>query len=791
MAFDFLTKQQKDQYGTFSGEPNEIQLTRFFHLDETDLELVLQRRGAHNRLGFAILLTSARFLGTFVNDVIRDVPSNVHVYLSKQLSISDISNLAEYSKRGTTRREHMVQIRKFYGYKEFKDAASWLKLCKLLFTRAWLSNERHGLLFDFSTAWLIQNKVILPGVTTLVKLITDIKVRCEKRLWKKLSAMPNKSEQKELITLFELVPNTRISNFDYYRKGPVTVSSVAFNKAIERYLYFKSFNVESYDFSKIPPVRFKTLARHAGLISMYKIMRMPNDRKIAILVAYVALFVVNSLDDALDVFDLLMADINRQSKLIGIKKRLRTLKDLDKSALYLASVCVQLLEDYTDSKSLARMVGTKPAKKRLKIAIDTINEVARPQNHNYHDEVVEQYSRIRTILSNFLNHIYFHHTPIGESVTDALAYLKMIWPENKHFLIDAPTEIIDKTWSRLVYDENDRIKKQGYVLCLLSKAQDALRRRDIYLNLSDRWSDPRAKLLQGEQWLSNRAAICSSLGHPINPEEAIKDLTVQLDNSYRKVATNFDKNKAVQIDRSGKQPSLTITNLDKLDEPESLVKLKNRVFELIPKVDITELLLEVHQLTGFANQFTHISESKSRADNLHISICAVLMAEACNVGHGPIENPNKLELTEHRLDWVKQNYLRAETITAANSLLVDYQTKLWLPNKWGGGEVASADGLRFVVPVKTIHAGPNKKYFGGNWGLTWYNFMSDQYAGFFGVVIPGTIRDSIYLLQGLLEQETSLQPKEIMTDTTGTSLFSVWFILVIGLSVFTKNGRCR
>jgi TnpA family transposase len=38
--------------------------------------------------------------------------------------------------------------------------------------------------------------------------------------------------------------------------------------------------------------------------------------------------------------------------------------------------------------------------------------------------------------------------------------------------------------------------------------------------------------------------------------------------------------------------------------------------------------------------------------------------------------------------------------------------------RWGGAEVASADGLRFVVPVPTLNAGPNPKYCGFERGVT-------------------------------------------------------------------------
>ena len=87
--------------------------------------------------------------------------------------------------------------------------------------------------------------------------------------------------------------------------------------------------------------------------------------------------------------------------------------------------------------------------------------------------------------------------------------------------------------------------------------------------------------------------------------------------------------------------------------------------------------------------------------------------------------------------------------------------------------------MRFVTPVRTINAGPNRKYFGSNKGITWYNFISDQFSGFHGIVIPGTLRDSIFVLEGLLEQQTSLNPMEIMTDTAGASdmVFGLFWLL--------------
>ncbi|MFW5443555.1 MAG: hypothetical protein ACKE51_04510, partial [Methylococcaceae bacterium] len=86
-------------------------------------------------------------------------------------------------------------------------------------------------------------------------------------------------------------------------------------------------------FTHIPPIRLKNLAQHAGVISMPKIARMADDKRIDILLAFVKSFEIIALDDALDVLDLLITKIISDAKNLGQKNRLRTLKDLDKSVL--------------------------------------------------------------------------------------------------------------------------------------------------------------------------------------------------------------------------------------------------------------------------------------------------------------------------------------------------------------------------------------------------------------------------------------------------------------------------
>lgn len=773
---DFLTTEQKAQYGKFSGEPDELQLARYFHLDEADLEFIFNRRGDHNRLGFALQITSVRFLGCFLSDL-NVVPINVQHFVAEQLSISDIDVLTEYARRETTVREHTALIRTHYEYREISDCK--FILSRLLYARAWISNERPSLMFDFTTAWLIHNKVLLPGLSTLSRWIIEIRKRASKRLWRLLSALPSVEQKEKLKTLLKIRDNKRFSNLDYYRKSPTTISNNSFNFAITRYVELRDFGIQSIDFSHIPPIRLKMIARHAGMITAPKIAEMSEQKQIAILLAFVKTFEVVALDDALEVLDQLTSEIIGTAKRRVHKNRIRTLKDLDKSALTLAEVCELILNDETNNDKLRDEIFAQISKEKLEESINTVNSLV-SRDGNFHEEMLAQYGKVQRFLPTLLNNITFKAAPAGKSMLQALNYLKNVEGGRKQILKNPPVDFITAAWKKQIYDENNCITKQAYTLCVLQQLQDSLRRRDIYVLHSERWSDTREKLLQGAAWQANRTQVSRSLGHSLVASDVIEKLTSKLDESYKQVAANFSENTSITIDNSGKNPALTISNLDKLEESSELVKFKEQVTNLLPKIDLTELLLEIHAHTGFLSEFNHVSEANSRADDLITSICAVLIAEACNIGLEPLIKNHIPALTQMRLNWVKQNYFRAETLTNANAKLVDYHSTLSLPKKWGGGEVASADGMRFVVPVPTINARPNRKFFRlTKKGLTWYNFISNQYTGFHAIVVPGTLRDSIFVLEGMLEQQTGLNPIEIMTDTAGTSnmIFGLFWLL--------------
>jgi TnpA family transposase len=77
---------------------------------------------------------------------------------------------------------------------------------------------------------------------------------------------------------------------------------------------------------------------------------------------------------------------------------------------------------------------------------------------------------------------------------------------------------------------------------------------------------------------------------------------------------------------------------------------------------------------------------------------------------------------------VDQTYMRLATYRAADATAIEHQASIDLANAWGGGLVASVNGMRFVMPVPSLYARPDPKFFGRRVGATWLNMINDQAA---------------------------------------------------------------
>ena len=118
---NLLTPAERTSLLAFPATDDEF--IQHYTFSESDLSVIRQRRGSHNRLGFAVQLCYLRYPG-FALPTDAEPPASLLKIVGRQLRIEpDI--WSQYAQRPETRREHLLELQAWLKLTPFAVADYW------------------------------------------------------------------------------------------------------------------------------------------------------------------------------------------------------------------------------------------------------------------------------------------------------------------------------------------------------------------------------------------------------------------------------------------------------------------------------------------------------------------------------------------------------------------------------------------------------------------------------------------------------------------------------------------
>ena len=584
MPTSFLTREQRATFGFASKSITASALSRYFHLDGLDLTTTFQMRGPVNRLGFALLLCCVRFVGKFPL-CLDDIPDGVIAHLAEQLDGSVPSDLHGYFiPTAPTYKRHTALIRARFGYRDFHNASDIVfSLMRRLYAFCWTGEDKPGWLFDWACAWLIESKALLPGATTLERLIGRVRDRAQQRLWFRLVGGLTDEQRQKIKRLFN--PNAeRIGNLELIRASPLKRRQSDFLRHLDRLDVLRSVELRPIPPKGVPAAHLERLARVARRAKPSAIAALSEPRRTATVAALFYTLEASAQDDAVELAEALTADLFREAALAKAAHRQAEQRNLDEAVLVLRTLAGQAIMDSPQTfKGWQSSLFERLPKTCIEDAIMTVDTLVEPDTGKPYAELGERWQRARKLFSNITTRIELSNSPGGQDVLKAMAWLRTQPNWAKADLTSAPIGMISKAWRPHVLDKDGTpVDAKAYVFATIDAWHKAVKRRDVFANPGIRYADPRAGLLKNREWEGAKSVVCRSLCRTLDAATEVKRLTSELEATFARVAARADDNPDLRFETSSGKPSIVLSKLDRLQEPDSLIALRRDVHHLSP-----------------------------------------------------------------------------------------------------------------------------------------------------------------------------------------------------------------
>jgi TnpA family transposase len=152
---------------------------------------------------------------------------------------------------------------------------------------------------------------------------------------------------------------------------------------------------------------------------------------------------------------------------------------------------------------------------------------------------------------------------------------------------------------------------------------------------------------------------------------------------------------------------------------------------------------------------------------------------------GPAQTARHITaVTAHELSVTARRHVTVDKLNKAIADVVNAFTELDLIKAWGDGSVVAADGTQAGTFIDNLLAETSIRY-GGTGGIGYY-YISDTYIALFSKFIPVGVWEAVYLIQGLLEQQSKVTPSTVHTDTQGQALPVYALALLFGFDLMPR-----
>ncbi len=470
----FLSDNEREQHQRFPAEIPSRDVSDYFTLSVADRRRVNRQRGDHNRLGFALQLCALRYLG-FAPDELTSAPASVVMFVADQLQVSPTC-LSTYGQRAHTRTDHLQEILDSMGYRK-ATPADWCHLTSWLKERA-LEHDNPTLLLQLACEKLQREKIVRPGITRLERLVLQVRQDGQAEIYQRIAPLLIADRRQLLDQLLIVDPELRRTPLTWLRQAAIANSPPAIMNALKKLTYLRQMPLENV--SMLNPNRLKLLAQIGRRSNPPALQRLPEERRYPILLAFWHQTLVETTDEALDLFDRCLAETEARASRDLVEFRTTVARATNEKVRLFGEVGRVVLDTTIRDTTLRRAIYQRISREHLQRAVAEAEKIARPDDDNYFDFLETRYSYLRQFVPSFLAGFVFHSNIPADPLLKAVTVLQDL-NATRHRVVpdDAPLECLPRKWLPYVVARDGRIDRHYYELSVLWELRNALRAGNI------------------------------------------------------------------------------------------------------------------------------------------------------------------------------------------------------------------------------------------------------------------------------------------------------------------------